>query len=155
MSDSDSSLFSPSPSPHRGSSGRPRQKSQRHSDTDQPKLRKLSNRNVAMKLFAKKYGGNDIFRRFADAWGADRMNPDRQNDRYDPEYTKQMMQAHGTVHTKTKRFASSDTDRKRAKRAPSAYNLFVKSFMEQHKSEYKRTEMMQAAAEAWRKEKGE
>jgi hypothetical protein len=105
-----------------------------------------------MKLFAKKHGGHDIMTRFASAWGTNRMNP--ASSRYDPEYTEQMMKAHGTVHAKMKRkTASFDTDQRRAKRAPSAYNLFVKSFMERNKGKYERTEMMQRAAHAWKKQK--
>ena len=171
MYDSDSSLHSLSPSPVRSSQSAPRRRE--HDEThrgarstrairlrdpaggeDPGKTRKLSQRNVAMKIFAKKYGGHDIMRRFAENWPSNRMNKDSR--RYDPGYASEMMREHGTVAAKPRKArgkGAAKGDAPRAKRAPSEYNLFVQEFARKNR-DVPREQLMQKAAAAWRQRKG-
>lgn len=159
MTDSDTSLFSPSPSPYRSGHKSPTRKTDEGTKAlDGRKMRRLSNHNVAMKLFAKKYGGGkQLMKRFADTWDANKMNP--VSKRYDAQFTDEMMAAHGTVpakikHVKTKHVKNVKQNLKNGvKRAPSDYNIHVKEFMARNKGKYDHLVMMRMAADDWQKRK--
>ena len=122
-------------------------------------MRKLPARSVAMKLFKQKHPGKfnnlmDFNAAFRESWVRDRMN--EASDRYDERYKLSMVDKYGWTEAKQKRKrAGADEGSLKKKRAPTAYNLFVKEFMAKNKHRYTdHREMMRAAGAAWRHKQG-
>ena len=110
-----------------------------------------------MSLFKQKHPGEfhnlaDFTVAFRESWARDRMN--KESGRYDERHKLSMLDKYGWVKAKQKRKrGGGDEQPAKKKRAPTAYNLFVKDFMAKNKHRgMDHREMMRAAGAAWRRQ---